>query len=145
MTATLPRSYLAILSSLLTVNFSISNCIFRGTSVKFQQREIEMKLEMCSKKAQFVTNGLMLVADFLQQNLDSSIVIFCNSRKQSQHFAVQPEKKLDLMKLSINVVNINGSLDKLDKFWRIRLFCDDCHSRGKILCTCHDQCIKHWH
>jgi hypothetical protein len=67
----------------------------------------------------------MLDANFLQRNLDSSIVIFCNSRKQSQHFAVQLEKKLDLMKLSIDVVNINGSLDKIDKFWRIRLFCDD--------------------
>jgi hypothetical protein len=26
------------------------------------------------------------------------------------------------------VLNINGSLDKMDKFWRICLFCDDHHS-----------------
>jgi hypothetical protein len=92
-----------------------------------------MKLEMCSKKAQFVSKVLTLVADFFQRNLDSSIVIFCNSCKQSQHFAVQLEKKLDLMKLSVDVVNINGSLNKIDKFLRIKLFCDNCHShQGKF-------------
>jgi superfamily II DNA helicase RecQ len=133
MTATFPRSYLAILSSLLTVNFSIPGCILSGTSDKFHQQEIKMKLEMCSKRAQSVSKGLTLVADFLQHNLDNSVVIFCNSRKQSRHFAVQLEKKLDLMKLSVDVVNINGSLDKIDKFWRIRLFCDDDHScQGKF-------------
>ncbi len=129
MTATFPRSYLEILSSLLMVNFSISNCIPSGTHVEFQQREIEMKLEMCSKKTQFVLKGLTLVADFLQRNLDKSVVIFCNSCKHSQQFALQFEKKLDLMKLSVDVININGSLNKVDKFWRIRLYCDDRHSR----------------
>ncbi len=129
MMAKFPRSYLEILSSLLTVDFSISNCILRGTSVEFQQQEIEMKLEMCSKKAQFVLKRLTLVVDFLQRNLDRSVVIFCNSRKQSQHFALQLEKKLDLMKLSVDVIIINGSLNKIDKFWMIRLFCDDHHSR----------------
>jgi superfamily II DNA/RNA helicase len=128
MTATFLRSYLEILSSLLTVNFSISNCILRGTSVEFQQREIEMKFKICLKKAQFVAKGLTLVADFFQQNLDSSVIIFCNSCKQSQHLDLQLEKKLDLMKLFVNMININGSLNKIDKIWRIRLFCNDCHS-----------------
>jgi superfamily II DNA helicase RecQ len=119
LTATFPSSYLPMLSTLLTVDFSISHCILRGSSVEFQQREIEMRLEMCSKKAQFVGKVLSQVAEFLQRNLYSSVVIFCNSRKQSQHIAVQLEKKLDLMKLSVDVVNINRSLDKIDKFWRI--------------------------
>ncbi len=30
--------------------------------------------------------------------------------------------------VSIDIININGSLDKIDKFWRIRLFCDNHHS-----------------
>ncbi len=78
---------------------------------------------------------MLQVAEFLQRNLYSSIVIFCNSRKQSQHIAFQLEKKLDLMKLSVDVVNINGSLDKIDKFWRIQLFCDDRHSRQGQFCA----------
>jgi hypothetical protein len=87
-----------------------------------------MQLEICSKKAQFVLKSLSLVVDFLHCNPDSSVVIFCNSRKQSIHFWGQLEKKLDQLKLSIDVVNINGSLDKIDKFLHIGIFCDNCHN-----------------
>jgi len=38
------------------------------------------------------------------------------------------EKKLDHKRLLVDVVNINGSLDKIDKFWPFRLFCDDRHT-----------------
>jgi hypothetical protein len=53
--------------------------------------------------------GTSLAADFLQSNLESSVVIFCNSHKQSIHVSGQLEKKLDQVKLSVDVVNINGS------------------------------------
>ncbi len=89
LTATFLSSYLPMLSTLLTVDLSIFNCILRGSTIEFQQRKIEMRFEICSKKAQFVGKGLLQVAEFLQRNLDSSIVIICNSRKQSQHIAVQ--------------------------------------------------------
>ncbi len=78
-----------------------------------------MKLDIYSKKAQFVTKGLDIVADFLNSDQDSSVVVFCNSRKQSQHFSVQLEKKLDMAKLDVDVLNINVSLDKINKFWQI--------------------------
>jgi hypothetical protein len=71
----------------------------------------------------------------LLHNPDLSVVVFCNLRKQSQHFTTHLEKKLDLAKLAIDVININGSLDKIDKFWRIHLFCDDRHSRPGRLCA----------
>ncbi len=70
-----------------------------------------------------------MVTEVLQFNHDSSVVIFCNSRKQLQHFSFHLDKKLDQAKLSIDIININGSLDKIDEFWRIRLFCDNRHSR----------------
>jgi len=63
-----------------------------------------------------------MVTSFLEQNPDSSVIIFCNSRQQSLHIASQLEKKLDMKKLAVDVLNINGSLDKTDKFWRIRVF-----------------------
>ncbi len=36
---------------------------------------------------------------------------------------------MDLAKLAINVISINGSPDRTDKFWKILLFCDDRHSQ----------------
>jgi hypothetical protein len=79
-------------------------------------------------KAQFVSKGLNLVAEFLNSNHGSSVVVFCNSQNQLLHFLVHLEKKLDQQKLPVDVLNINGFFDKIDKFWRIRLYCDDCHS-----------------
>jgi superfamily II DNA helicase RecQ len=70
-----------------------------------------------------------MVTEFLQLNHDSSVVIFCNSRKQLQHFSFHLDKRLDQAKITIDIFNINGSLNKIDKFWRICLFCDDLHSR----------------
>ncbi len=128
LSATFPLSYLCILSSLLTVNFTIGDCVLRGSPIDFRQCKIEMKLELCSNKGQFVLKGLSMVTEFLQLNHDSSVIIFCNSRKQLQHFSFHLDKKLDQTKLTIDVININGSLNKIDKFWWIRLFCADRHS-----------------
>jgi superfamily II DNA/RNA helicase len=35
--------------------------------------------------------------------------------------------KLNQLKLNVNVLHINRLLHKTDKFWRIRLFCDEGH------------------
>ena len=40
-----------------------------------------------------------------------------------------------MKKLSVDVLNINGSLDKNNKFWWIRLFCDNYHSRRGNFCA----------
>jgi hypothetical protein len=111
--------YLHLLSNLLTVDFTIDKCVLRGSEQEFSQREIKMKLEVCGQKSVFVSKGLLMVTEFLDQNHDSSVVIFCNSRNQSLHLSSHLIKKLDMVKLSVNVLNINGSLDKMDKFWRI--------------------------
>ncbi len=126
-TATFPSSYVWLLSTLLTVDLSMDDCIRQVSAQEFCQWETVMKLRMCSNQWQFVAKGLTLVADFLHQNHDSSIVVFCNSWKQSQHFTVHLEKKLDAAQFSIDVLNMNGSLNKIEKFWRIRIFCDNRH------------------
>ena len=56
-------------------------------------------------------------------------------RQQSLHIATQLKKKLDMKKLAVNVLNINGLLDKTNTFWRIRIFCDNCHSCCGQFCT----------
>ncbi len=75
-----------------------------------------MKLEISSNKAQFVAKGLIVVADFLHEHREGSVVIFCNSRKQSQHLTVHLEKKLDTAKLSIDVPTLKAHLTKLTSF-----------------------------
>ena len=42
-----------------------------------------------------------------------------------KHNLFQLEKKLDQPKLSFDVVNINSTLDKIDIFWQIQIFCND--------------------
>jgi len=96
----------------LTVDVTPHNCVLRGSPQEFSQREIVMKLEMCAKKAIFVSKGLTMVTNFLEENPDSSVIIFCNSRQQSLHIASQLEKKLDIKKLAVDVLNIIRSLDK---------------------------------
>ena len=81
------------------------------------------------KKAIFVSKGLAMVTNFLEENPESGVVIFCNSRQQSLHIASQLENKLDMKKLAVVVLNINGLLDKTNKFWQICIFCDNRHSR----------------
>ena len=44
-------------------------------------------------------------------------------------FCKRAREKLNHMRLSVDVININGSLDKIDKFWHIRLFCDNRHTQ----------------
>ena len=62
-----------------------------------------------------------MVSNFLEEDPDSSVIIFCNSRQQSLHIASQLEKKLDIKKLAVDVLNINGSLDKTNKFWLVTI------------------------
>jgi hypothetical protein len=88
-----PSSCVWLLPTLLTIDLSLGNCIVQGSAWEFCQQEIVLKLVSCSNKAQLVAKGLMLVVDFLHQNHDSSVVIFCNSWKQSQQFIVHVKKE----------------------------------------------------
>ena len=129
LTATMPTSYNQHLCRLLTVPLFEGQSILRGSVIEFAQREIEMHTIICSAKGQYVSKGLTCVSEFIRDNHDKSAVIFCNSRHQSQHFRDNLERKLNEMQLYVDVLHINGALHKTDKFWRIRLFCDEGHIR----------------
>jgi hypothetical protein len=86
-----------------------------------------MRSHITSSKGQYVSKGLSEVVKFLQENPSSSTVLFCNSCKQSQHYRDNLKRKLNEMKLNIDVIHINGSLHKVDKFWRICMSCDETH------------------
>ena len=88
-----------------------------------------MKLDVCGKKSLFESKGLAMVTDFLECNSAGRAVIFSDSRNQSLYITSHLEMKLDLKKLSVDVLNVNGSLDKTDKCWQICLFCNDRHRR----------------
>ena len=129
LTATMPTSYNQHLCRLLTVPLFQGQSILRGSRIEFAQREIDMDTILCSAKGQYVSKGLTRVSEFVRDNHDKSAVIFCNSRHQSQHFRNNLERKLNEMQLRVDVLHINGALHKTDKFWRIRLFCDEGHIR----------------
>ncbi len=93
--------------------------ILIGLKSNFEQREIEMRTCICSAKGQFVSKGLTLLAEFIRDNPSYSAVLFCNSWRQSQHFWDHLKRKLNEVKLNVDVIHINGSLHKTDKFWRI--------------------------
>ena len=130
LTATMPTSYLPHLCRLLTVSSFDGSTIIRASPTEFGQCKIEMQTFICSGKGLYVSKGLSLVSEFLRDHPMKSAVIFCNSRHQSQHFRDHLECKLNELKLNVDVLHINGSLHKTDKFWRICLFCDEGHIRG---------------
>ena len=70
------------------VDFTIDNCVLRGSPSDICQREIKMKLEVCGKKSLFVSKRLSMVTDYIEQNSHDSIVVFCNSRNQSLHMLI---------------------------------------------------------
>ncbi len=133
--ATMPTSYLLPLSHLLTINSFSGNSLVRSTQNNFGQRKIKMWSFFSSNKGQYVLKGLTFVSDYLRDNPSLSSVVFWNFGKQSQHFQDHLEQKLNKMKLNVNVLHINRLLHKTDKFWRIRLFCDEIHMREADFCV----------
>ena len=71
MTAALLCLYVPLLSSLLMANLSRADCHLWESPEDFWQREIKMQLEICSKKAQFVSKGLTFIVEFLTTNPSS--------------------------------------------------------------------------
>ncbi len=136
LTATMPTSYLPLLSKLLTINSFSGNSLIRDTQNEFAKCKINMQTHITSSKGQYLSKGLTLVSHFIQDNNPSaSAVVFCNSRKQSKHLRDHLERKLNKLKLNVYVVHINGSLHKTDKFWRIRLFCSKSHMIDANFCV----------
>ncbi len=95
LTATMHDSYLPLLSHLLTINSFTGNAPICGSLNKFAQHKIEMQSYITSSKGQYVLKGLLIVPKFLQENTPMSAVVFCNSRKQLQHFCKHLERKLN--------------------------------------------------
>jgi hypothetical protein len=59
------------------------------------------------------------------QGIDSCLGVL--TRSYREHFRDHLERKLNELQLNVDVSHINGSLHKTDKFWWIRLFCDEGH------------------
>ena len=123
LTATLPEQYLASLSRLTTLPFP-PQCVIRGSLEDFMQREINLTQICCGKKA-YAGAGIDEAIDHLRKNAQSKLVLFTNSKRNSFKFVAALERKLDEAKLPVpvDVLHIHGSLLKMEKFWRVRLFC----------------------
>jgi superfamily II DNA helicase RecQ len=116
LTVTMPISYLTLLANLLTISHFSGDSLLHGTQDDFSQQEIDMQSFILANKGQYVLKGLTLTANLLQENPSMSAVIFFNSRKQSQYFHDHLERKLNKMKLNVDVIHINVSFHKINKF-----------------------------
>jgi superfamily II DNA/RNA helicase len=135
LTATMPTTYLPLLSTVLTIYSFYADSLIRGTLEEFLQRKIDIQTIIIGNKGQYGAKGVPYVAKFLEKHPSDSNIIFCNSCQQSQHFHDHLEHKLNKLKLNLDVTLINGSLYKIDKFWRICLFCYDTHIRDFDFCV----------
>ena len=124
LTATFPTTYYDGLERLTTISFRRHpSSIQRGSVDEFLQRNITMK-QVVVGKGDYVKIGLANVIVHLQQDKECKIVVFCNSRQKSFHYASELERKLDEVDVTdVDVLVINGGLNKHEKFWRIRFFC----------------------
>ena len=94
-TATLPTRYVPAIERLTTLNFTPSS-IYRGSPVDFEQREIEMTLQICSVGG-YVNIALTSAVEYLTTDTrKGKLVIFTNSAYKSFHYLKELEKKLNL-------------------------------------------------
>ena len=120
-TATLPQDYVQDLGNLVAMSFP-RGAVLRGSPESFRQREIEFRYSVVNT-ADFVKRGLPRAVEKLKGS-DDSIVIFVNTRTKAMHLTPKLEKKCDEVGCKVDVLSLNGALNKHDKFWRIRFFCD---------------------
>ena len=122
MTGTLPSDYIADITTLTTIPFP-PECILRGSRESFSQREIKIR-QTVTNRGDFVKNGLTEVVKHLVANPDDSVIVFCNSRSKSLHYLKLLEHKLNESHCVSDCIHIHGALHRMDKFMRIKLFCE---------------------
>ena len=95
------------------------------------QREINLTQIRCSEKV-YAGGGIDEAADHLRKNVQSKLVLFTNSKSKTFKYVAALERKLDEAELPVpvDVVHIHGSLLKMEKFWRVRLFCHKLDDSG---------------
>ena len=114
-TATLPTRYVPAIERLTTLNFTPSS-IYRGSPVDFEQREIEMTLQICSVGG-YVNIALTSAVEYLTTDTrKGKLVIFTNSAYKSFHYLKELEKKLNLKGGDwVDIIHITGGLHKTPK------------------------------
>jgi superfamily II DNA helicase RecQ len=124
LTATMPIDYYEGLEYLTATDFRANQeSIQRGDYEDFLQMNISMK-QIIVTKNDFVKVGLSFVAKkHLSDYPGCNVVIFCNSRAKSVHYASELERKLNEIGNETDVIVIHGGLNKHKKFWRMRFFC----------------------
>lgn len=118
-TATFPAEYTDDLHNLVALPFAPCT-ILRGDTSSFQQREILFEYSIVNTP-DYVKTGLPLAIQRMKAS-KGSIVIFVNTRTKAMHLTSKLEKKCDECGHAVDILSLNGLLNKHDKFWRIRFF-----------------------
>jgi superfamily II DNA/RNA helicase len=122
MTATMSDSLLRSFKDLTSVDWTKPCHQLWSSAKEFQQRNIEMDLKVTGNVSEF---GLPDVVKLLKTDDHAHVCIFVNFKSETSNWGGKLEALLAAELLRVGVVQINGDMDKHEKFAFIRLFCTD--------------------
>ena len=122
MTATMTLSLIQSFSTLTSVDWSLPTRQLWSSAFEFRQRYIYMGLQVTGDIGQ-VSYPMLL--SHLAANPSSYAAIFVNFKSECVKWAEVLEEQLAEKAMTIDVLQINGDMDKDEKFAYIRLFTGD--------------------
>ena len=126
-TATAPNHITETMSDLTCMNWTKKAHQLRSSMLEFRQRDISMKLDLSGGIAKC---GFPLLFRVLKETPKAHICVFVNFVKECGKCTTLLEDELANKELDIDVININGGLEKEDKFGLVRLFTGSLISPG---------------
>ena len=121
MTATMPVPLISVLKDLTHVDWMQPRHQMRSTPTEFRQRYIDMQLHVSSEVG---TLGLapivQLIADDEHKNVHCCL--FVNFKDECSKWSTELESRFVDAGIDVDVLQINGDMDKHEKFAFIRLF-----------------------
>ena len=119
MTATMTARLLSDFSKLTHVDWSLQRHQLWSTPFEFRQRYITMDLHVTGDVK---NTGLSPIVQLLKKDRDVRACVFVNFRHEATKWTQVLENLLSDELLSTAVLNVNGDMDKHEKFAFIRLF-----------------------
>ena len=119
MTATMPVSQMKALHELTHIPWADTRHQLISSPFDFRQRYIDMDFIVQGEVASL---GVSPMVDVLSKHADAHVCAFVNFKSECAKIGALFESKLVQAKLDVDVLQINGDMDKHEKFAFIRLF-----------------------
>lgn len=97
----------------------------QGSPSSFRQCELKFEYSIVNT-SDYAKTGLSLAIKTMKAS-QGCIVIFVNTWTRAMHLTSQLEKKCNESELAVDILSLNSSLYKHNKFWRIQFFVTRAH------------------